>query len=1266
MKIKTFQILILLISFSTSFLFAQKGSPNLHLEIDPAKNVLFQKQSSTLNQAKYYPSALRDINYKSNFDMPVEIALNYLEENGYKFGIKNVGETLRHSSTSEMRAGYRVRFKQIYQNYPVYKSSIVVSINRNNEVVFVANSYKPNISLNQEIAISETEALQISKSHLAISEDVKFLKNEMMVFSHNRNNRLVQKVSFIPQRKNLGDWEFLIDAQSGEIIKAKDQACYFSGLPESGIGWVFNPDPITRSGAEYGDTGFIDNNDNDSDSLSAQLVQVPLQELTLEGGKYSLKSQYASIVDYEAPYTGLHKQDSSNFFFTRSQNGFEATNVFYHIDRSMRYINDTLGISLMPYHYSGGVQFDPHGLNGGDNSWYTSQGYVAFGDGGVADGEDHDVVIHELGHGLHDWLTNGGLSQVDGLSEGCGDYWAQSYKRDKGFMDETHPKYNWVFSWDGHNTFWDGRVSDYGAKYPGGLINQIHTDGQIWATSLMKIYDRIGKYATDINFLEGLSMLNENSSQRDAAFAFIQSDRDNFDGENLDAIFEIFTETGYITDPVTIFITADTTGGPAGLTVNFQDQSLSFPDTITTWEWDFENDGIIDSYQKNPQHTYTEPGLYTVKLTASDGKNSSTDSLLDFISVNDGIFVWEGVKGGVDHSGRYINNLLKELNIQNVYSRSEKLPSSMIGYKAVFLSFGNGSHEITPFNDEMAAVVVEYLENGGNLYIEGGDVLGQNQSGNSQLLNLLGIQSVDNGTSGNHASENLIGQPLSILNNIHFMGSNQIGNSSIDRFQPDGNGLVALIEADYGNVSIQSEGVYGQKSLVFSYAFAELVDNGIPNSREDFLATVIKFFDIPLLLKPRFAKDSQSGHAPFNVNFTDYSFYDESDSSLVWQWDFDNDGLIDSDLQNPQFVYDSPGRFDVKLKLQNDSIQTDTVFNDFIRVFNGESALAFDIQENYVEIQADSGLNITTAYTLEFWINPTDWGKAVTGLGRIFDKGNLSGFLRKTNAGKYNAESFVINMRHESGSSSAYGTPDSSIKLNTWQHIAIAFDSENDSLRVFVNGDLTELSVISSKAVGPVRDNSTAPLIMADALSKSRSYIGALDEVRLWNIARSTTRIQQNWNHYIDPEIDGLIGYWQFNEANGDTLNDLTSNGFDGLIINADWVEGKPDLLPVGIKEDLLKIQATDFKLYANYPNPFNPETVIKYQVGTNSYSPVHVKLIVYDVLGRRVKTLVDKPQMSGKHKVTFNATGIASGVYYYKIQMGQKFSQVRKMLLIR
>jgi len=87
----------------------------------------------------------------------------------------------------------------------------------------------------------------------------------------------------------------------------------------------------------------------------------------------------------------------------------------------------------------------------------------------------------------------------------------------------------------------------------------------------------------------------------------------------------------------------------------------------------------------------------------------------------------------------------------------------------------------------------------------------------------------------------------------------------------------------------------------------------------------------------------------------------------------------------------------------------------------------------------------------------------------------------------------------------------------------------------------------------------------------------------------------------------------------------------------------------------------TGFKLYQNYPNPFNPNTVISYQLAVRSL----VSLIVYDILGNEVKTLVNKKQNGGNHSVEFDGSNLSSGIYFYKLET-ENFNEVRKMILIK
>jgi len=83
--------------------------------------------------------------------------------------------------------------------------------------------------------------------------------------------------------------------------------------------------------------------------------------------------------------------------------------------------------------------------------------------------------------------------------------------------------------------------------------------------------------------------------------------------------------------------------------------------------------------------------------------------------------------------------------------------------------------------------------------------------------------------------------------------------------------------------------------------------------------------------------------------------------------------------------------------------------------------------------------------------------------------------------------------------------------------------------------------------------------------------------------------------------------------------------------------------------------------LYNNYPNPFNPETVISYRLATSS----KVSLKIYDILGQEITTLINKYQTAGKHNITFNAGKLPSGTYIYKFNSGS-LEQSKKMILVR
>jgi hypothetical protein len=133
----------------------------------------------------------------------------------------------------------------------------------------------------------------------------------------------------------------------------------------------------------------------------------------------------------------------------------------------------------------------------------------------------------------------------------------------------------------------------------------------------------------------------------------------------------------------------------------------------------------------------------------------------------------------------------------------------------------------------------------------------------------------------------------------------------------------------------------------------------------------------------------------------------------------------------------------------------------------------------------------------------------------------------------------------------------------------------------------------------------------------------------------------------------------------------LTSNGTQISVQAADTTSPNTGVIPVSdisfINAGITDVKTVDntipenFNLRQNYPNPFNPTTQINYSIPSSQ----KVVLKVYDELGKEVATLVNKDQSAGNYSVDFNASNLASGVYFYRLQAGN-FIQMKKMILMK
>jgi hypothetical protein len=144
----------------------------------------------------------------------------------------------------------------------------------------------------------------------------------------------------------------------------------------------------------------------------------------------------------------------------------------------------------------------------------------------------------------------------------------------------------------------------------------------------------------------------------------------------------------------------------------------------------------------------------------------------------------------------------------------------------------------------------------------------------------------------------------------------------------------------------------------------------------------------------------------------------------------------------------------------------------------------------------------------------------------------------------------------------------------------------------------------------------------------------------------------------VDPSDD--ITFWVFNEyaiERGSVIPQLPQE--DGRWGTAFGSFSLP-LVPIVPGDSPTEI-ADKFSLSQNYPNPFNPMTTIRYSLPKKS----QVKILIFDILGKKVKTILDEYKSAGHHQVTFNAGSLTSGVYFYKIE-ADGFTEIKKMVLMK
>ncbi len=479
---------------------------------------------------------------------PEEAARASLRQEAQRLGIHQPEEELRFLRKRQTPGGTHVIFQQVVGDIPVYRRTVTVSLNRALEPTMIVSAYRPLTTPRHTIPTHRAEELLQEVDRLFPTP--KRVSEPQLLFYPSKHPVLVWRWVVWPESPR-GEWEVLIRADTGTPLLVRNQALQRKPQ-EDGQGMVFDPDPLTTSGHDYSPP-YVDNNDADVPELNAQRITVTLRDLGTDAdGRYILSGPYVQITGETAHgsvvYTPPAEMQPDAFMYTRANDHFEAVNAYYHIDRSQRYVQN-LGFTDI-HNYP--LRVNPHGEGNADNSqYYPDLDFLSLGDGGIDDGEDASVLLHEYAHALLSASTPGLLSTYEGraFQEGWADYWAASYLRELSESGRV-PPFDWreLFRWDGNNGSWQGRYLQHTGRYPEDMTYQnIYADGLLWAATLMEIYDEVGRTVCDRLNLQSHAYLNGSSfAFTDAARALIQADRDLYDGAHMNTLLRILGNRGFV------------------------------------------------------------------------------------------------------------------------------------------------------------------------------------------------------------------------------------------------------------------------------------------------------------------------------------------------------------------------------------------------------------------------------------------------------------------------------------------------------------------------------------------------------------------------------------------------------------------------------------------------------------------------------------------------------------------------------------------------
>jgi serine protease len=787
-------------------------------------------------------------------------------------------------------------------------------------------------------------------------------------------------------------------------------------------------------------------------------------------------------------------------------------------------------------------------------------------------------------------------------------------------------------------------------------------------------------------------------------------------------LIDAYAALTYGGNPPVAEFSGSPTSGCAPLTVDFTDESSNNP---TSWSWNFGDDGT--SSQQNPSHTYTDPGTYTVSLTATNEYGSDTETKTGYITVSG--------PPTADFSGS---------------------PTS--GEVPLTVNFTNLSTGATSYSWGFGDNGSSTQANPSHTYTEAG----------TYTVTLTATNSCGSDVETKTDYITVTCTPPT----ANFSGSPTSGEVPLTVNFTDLSTGATSWSWDFGD-----EGTSSQQNPSHQYTEAGTytVTLTATNSCGSDVETKTDYITVTCTPPVAdFTGSPTSGNAPLTVSFTDLST-----GATSWSWDF-GDGIGTSAVQNPTYEYTSVGTYTVTLTVTNDcgsDIETKT---DYIQVtppsewtvityddFEGgwgnytdgggdcylytggtyahQGSNAADIQDNsgvassfyhtvghdvsgYSELEVEFWYYAVSMESGEdFWVqyyNGSSWQTVATyARGTDFNNNTFYNKVVPISSSQYN---FPTNaklrfMCDASGNSddvyideiefrglvgeipptadfvgeptSGYAsltvdfTDQSTGNPTNWSWDfgdGVGMSTEQNPSYTYNDVGNYTVTLTATNAYGSDTETKTDYITVTEP-GVDVMHVHSIEVTRqsFWTFARGIATVTI-YDQGGAPVSDATV-YGDFSGPNSGSVNGTTNgNGqvtfYTNFVRNpsGEWCFEVTDVTKSewtydpnanevtkacesGPAYKLVDVVPDQFGLSQNYPNPFNPTTTVSFDLPEG----FNVNLEVYNATGQKVATLVNGWMEAGSHMVDFDATGLSSGVYFYRLEAGGMVA-MRRMILMK